>query len=353
MSKFGVTILCLVVFALGFVVAKAVEMQSREIPTISMSKMDIEKTLSISGYIEPERVIDVRSMISGTLSSLKVEVGDVVKQNTPLAAISFVKDPIEVLKMKDNIEISKKKLDFLTTQFLSSENLYNEGFLAKEEYESLKTEYEVTKKNHETLETELAMITNGYTADKISNIINATNDGTIIELPIKEGGSVMARGAYSEGSVIARIADFSSMAFEGDVSEIDVKWISVGASLDITISTSPETIIHGRIKSISPTASHTKDIVTYKIYAIIDQQDMASTTIYSGCSAMASLIVQRVENIWALDEKYIHYKGDSAYVEIVDAKQKVKDTYVKLGLSDGIYTQIVSGIDSVSKIKAE
>lgn len=52
------------------------------------------------------------------------------------------------------------------------------------------------------------MVTGEQTSDMISNIINATNSGTIIELPIKEGGSVMARGSYSEGSVIARIADF-------------------------------------------------------------------------------------------------------------------------------------------------
>ena len=208
MSKVGIAILCLVVFGIGFVVSRAVEKQNEEIETISMERRNIEKTLVLSGTIEPERVIDVRSSISGNLSRLMVNVGDVVRQGDPLASVRFVKDPIEVRRLRDNIEVSKKKLDVVTAQYERSKSLHEEGYLSDEEFESVSAEYASMKKNHETLAAELAMVTGEQTSDMISNIINATNSGTIIELPIKEGGSVMARGSYSEGSVIARIADF-------------------------------------------------------------------------------------------------------------------------------------------------
>ena len=214
MSKVGIAILCLVVFGIGFVVSRAVEKQNEEIETISMERRNIEKTLVLSGTIEPERVIDVRSSISGNLSRLMVNVGDVVRQGDPLASVRFVKDPIEVRRLRDNIEVSKKKLDVVTAQYERSKSLHEEGYLSDEEFESVSAEYASMKKNHETLAAELAMVTGEQTSDMISNIINATNSGTIIELPIKEGGSVMARGSYSEGSVIARIADFGSMTFQ-------------------------------------------------------------------------------------------------------------------------------------------
>lgn len=141
MSKVGIAILCLVVFGIGFVVSRAVEKQNEEIETISMERRNIEKTLVLSGTIEPERVIDVRSSISGNLSRLMVNVGDVVRQGDPLASVRFVKDPIEVRRLRDNIEVSKKKLDVVTAQYERSKSLHEEGYLSDEEFESVSAEY--------------------------------------------------------------------------------------------------------------------------------------------------------------------------------------------------------------------
>ena len=51
-----------------------------------------------------------------------------------------------------------------------------------------------------------------------------------------------------------------------------------------------------------------------------------------------------------LNEKYLHYEGDSVYVDVLDEKERVKKKYVKIGISDGRNAQIVSGIDSLSQI---
>ncbi|MBQ3635761.1 MAG: efflux RND transporter periplasmic adaptor subunit [Bacteroidales bacterium] len=351
MSKVGIAILCLVVFGIGFVVSRAVEKQNEEIETISMERRNIEKTLVLSGTIEPERVIDVRSSISGNLSRLMVNVGDVVRQGDPLASVRFVKDPIEVRRLRDNIEVSKKKLDVVTAQYERSKSLHEEGYLSDEEFESVSAEYASMKKNHETLAAELAMVTGEQTSDMISNIINATNSGTIIELPIKEGGSVMARGSYSEGSVIARIADFGSMTFQGDVSEVDVDKIKVGTPMTITIATSSEAVLKGTISSISPTASRTKGITTYKVYATVDLTSAGETHVYSGSSATGRITTAKADSVWTLDEKYLHYNGNTVYVETVDENGKIKRPCVELGLSDGQYTEIVSGVDSLTRIK--
>lgn len=350
MSKVGFIILFIVVFFFGFVLAKAIEKQSEEIETITMTRKTIEKTLSISGNIEPERVIDVRSSISGTLDKLMVDVGDVVEQGSPLASIRFVKDPVEVRRLRDNIEVSKKKLDVFTSQFERSEKLYEEGFLSKEEYESILAEFDAMKKNYETMVAELAMVTGEHTQDMIPNVINATNKGTIIDLPIKEGGSVMGRGSYSEGSVIARVADFSCMVFEGDVSEVDVDKIKVGSPITFSIATSSSSVIHGVISSISPTATKGRSITTYRVYATIDLLSAGSTNIYSGSSATGRIVIDRVENIWSLNEKYLHYEGDSVYVEVLDDKGNKKINYIEIGISDGQNTHIVSGLDSLSQI---
>lgn len=353
MRKLGIVLLGVVVFFFGFVLAKAIEKQSKDINTITIERMNIERSLAVAGYIEPKQVIDVRSSISGTLDQLLVKVGEKVELGKALASIRFVKDPIEMRQLSDNIEVSKRKLETKKLQFERTRSLYDKGLISKEEFEQAETDYEVMLKNHETIVAELAMVVGGQTTNQISNIITATNSGTVIELPIKEGGSVMARGAYSEGSIIARIADFNTMEFVGAVAESDIDMVKVGSIIEITMATNSKVVVLGTINEVTPTAKRTNGIVTYEIHALIDSQSIASTNIYSGCSAMAKIILDSVENVWGINEKYIHYKGDSAYVEVVESNKHIKKQTVVLGLSDGINAQIVSGVDSLSLIKAE
>jgi len=353
MNKATIFLSIVVVFFFGFVLAKAIEKQYEELPTTTIQRMNIERSLSVAGYIEPERVIDVRSSISGTLDQLLVSVGDKVELGKSLASIRFVKDPIEMRQLRDNIEISKRKLETKKAQFTRTKALYDNGMIATEEYEQEETDYEVMLKNHETIVAELAMVTGTQNTNQISNIITATNNGTVIELPVKEGGSVMARGSYSEGSVIARIADFNSMEFVGAVAESDINKIAIGAIVEITMATNPDAVVLGSINEITPTARRNNGIVTYEIHAMIDTHSLHDCNIYSGCSAMAKIVIDRAYNVWCLGEKNIHYRGDSAYVEVVQTNKHIVKKTVSLGLSDGINTQIVSGVDSLTLIKTE
>ena len=141
------------------------------------------------------------------------------------------------------------------------------------------------------------------------------------------------------------------MVFEGDVSEVDVDKIKVGTPMEISVATSPGTTIRGVVNTISPTATRTKGITTYRVFATVDLNSAGGIHVYSGCSATGRIITAKADSVWALNEKYVHYDGDSVYVDIVDEKDRVKKQYVKLGISDGLYTEVVSGIDSLTRIK--
>ena len=353
MKTIRTIIICVVVFLLGFVIVKAVKKSNEKVQTVTIQRVSIDKTLAISGYIEPDRVIDVRSNISGTLQKLMVNLGDKVELGRALASIKFVKDPIELRQLKDNIEVSRRRLDAKRIQFERTQKLYNQGFVNKEEFEQEQTDYEVMKKNHETFVAELEMVEGQQSKNKVSNIISATNSGTIIDLPVKEGGSVMARGTYSEGSIIARIADFASMNFVGSVAENDIDKVKLGTTIEITTATDRASTIRGVVTEIAPVSTRTNGIVTFEIKAAIDKADLDSHHIYSGSSAMGKISIAKRDSVWGINEKYVFYRGDSTYFNTVDDKGHVQKTFVKLGVSDGINVEVISGVDSTTLIKSE
>lgn len=65
----------------------------------------------------------------------------------------------------------------------------------------------------------------------------------------------------------------------------------------------------------------------------------------------AEIVVERKKHVLALEEKYFQFNYDSVFVEIVADKSKYEKRFLKTGISDGIYTEIIEGVDSTSLIK--
>ena len=78
-----------------------------------------------------------------------------------------------------------------------------------------------------------------------------------------------------------------------------------------------------------------------------------TTFIRSGLSANASIILAKADNVLALKEGLIQYdeKTKKAFVEVETEPQKFERRDVELGVSDGIYVEIKSGITKNDKVK--
>jgi HlyD family secretion protein len=57
------------------------------------------------------------------------------------------------------------------------------------------------------------------------------------------------------------------------------------------------------------------------------------------------------EGVLTLDEKLLQFDEGNPYVEIQTGEQVFEKKPLKLGLSDGIYVEVLEGISSEDKIK--
>jgi HlyD family secretion protein len=78
-----------------------------------------------------------------------------------------------------------------------------------------------------------------------------------------------------------------------------------------------------------------------------------STFIRAGLSANASIILDKADNVLAVKEGLVQYdeKTKKSFVEVEVGEQKFERKDVELGVSDGIYVEIKSGITKDDKIK--
>lgn len=345
-------ILSVILAFVGFFIYRAVK-GGRKIPisTIRAEYRDIERKLTIPGVIQPSKEIDIKSTISGVLEKLLVQVGDEVTGGQPLAQIRYVKDPLEYRRLLKELEVAKTR--YLTAQasFEGTENLYEKNLLAKETYESEKSSLSVLLSEYESVESELDMLKGQYNQKGISNIITATDAGTILELPIKEGGSVMARGTLNEGTTVARVADLQSLVFKGNVMEADILKLKAGVDMSLSVPMDRKITISGILSLVAPKGIVQDGVSRFEITADLFIPEEYKQMVKAGCTANAEVVVERKEHVLALEEKYFQFSYDSVFVDVEKSGGGDERRFLKTGISDGIYTEIISGVDSLDNIK--
>ena len=349
-AKIIIALLILGIF--GFVVYRAIQSSYKDDTQTTIPQIrDIEKTMTISGVIQPLKEIDIKSTISGVLEELYVQIGDEVNFGDPIARVQYVKDPMEYKRLQKELDVARTRMNNAKTIYNRLHILYQKEVVASEDYENAKSNFFVLQSEYDNVESELNMLQGKYNQLDVSNIITATDRGTILELPVKEGGSVMARGTLNEGTTVARVADLKSLVFKGNVLESDVLLLYKGMPISFSLVAAKDLSVMGILSMIAPKGILQDGVSRFEITADIDIPDSFRSSIKAGYTVNAEIVIERKEHVLALEEKYFQFSYDSVFVEVQNTKGNFEKRFLQTGISEGIYTEIISGIDSNSKIK--
>ncbi len=311
----------------------------------------IEKNIIVPGIVKPNKEIDIKSNISGIIEKIYARVGDEIKEGDPLLRIKIIGDPIEYEKLLKKFDATTAQYDHSKRLYETNKILFDKKVISRSEFDQIETNYKLSLADFESNKVELEMLNGKSTGKFSSNIIRATSDGTVLDLPAKVGGAVMSRSTYNEGTTIAKIANLKSLTFFGNVPEKDVSMLKDVDTIYLSLSAISGIQIPAILRLISPKGNQVDGTTVFDIYADVIPNKNSKTIIRAGYTANGKIIVGRVKNVISLDEKYLQFNDDTPYVEIVDNFKRIKKQNVSIGLSDGIFTQILSGIKLNDKIK--
>ena len=312
---------------------------------------NIEERLPLSGIAQPVKEFEIKSTISGVMEKLYVEVGDYVKYGDAIAKVRMVKNPEEYQDLTRRLEVARMKMDDTQSKFNRTRQLYENKLISDEEYETAKTDLMILRAEFQSVLAEMNMLKGRYQSAGISNVIRATNQGTVLSLPVKEGGSIMARGSFSEGSTVAKVAELSALIFMANVIESDAIKLRTGMQIDYKAVA--DSVIHfsGRILSIAPVGVVENGITRFEVKASMNVPDKYKDFIKAGCTINATTLLRSRKHVLALEERFFQFNYDSVYVEVKDKAGKYQKRQLKTGISDGMYTEILSGLSTKDEIK--
>lgn len=315
----------------------------------------IVKETIATGTITPREEVPVKPNISGIIDKLLVKAGDTVQAGQLIARLKVVPNVSNLNNSKNQIRTAQINLTNEKKIYDRQKELFEKGVISANDFDLAQRSYDIAKQNLESAKETFEIINTGTTAgigDAATTEIKATISGMVLDVPVKVGNQVIEANNFNEGTTIATIANVNEMIFEGKVDESEVGKIKEGLPLEITVGAIEDVVFDAVLDYIAPQGVEENGAVQFEIEGTLEPRN-DDIFIRAGLSANASIILEKVENVLAIEEALVQFDKDTKkpYVEVMVSDQKFERQDIKLGISDGINVEVVEGVSKDDKIK--
>jgi len=310
----------------------------------------IKKTVA-NGKIVPRKEILIKSVVSGIIRELYVEAGDQVKKGDPLAKIQIVPDMLSLSNAENRVRSAEITVQNAQLNYDRNKPLLDKGVIAAAEMQNYDIALKNAKQELDAAQEALQVVRDGISRSSAGNtVVRSTIDGMVLDVPVKEGNSVIERNNFNEGTTIATVADMADLIFQGKVDESEVGKVKLGMPVLLTVGAIENAKWDASLEYIAPKGVEENGAIQFEIRAAVAVKE--GQNLRSGYSANADIVLERKDSVLTVPESIVTFnaKGDSAFVDVKNG-EAWKKTWIKTGLSDGINLEIVSGVDGSTELK--
>lgn len=312
----------------------------------------VNKTVA-TGAIVPRKEVAIKSRVSGVVHGLHVEAGDLVSDGELIAEIRIIPDAASLIRAKSAVAGAQIALDEARVKLDRATRLHDNEVISEAEWDSANAEFDRLKHNFTSAQADLQVVREGAirgSAD-VSTEVRSTVAGMVLELGVEEGETVTETNTFNAGTTIASVADMGDLIFEGTVDESEVGRIEEGMSLRITVGALQDEVLDGTLEYIAPKGQYDDGAVQFEIRADIEVPE--SLFVRAGSSANADIVVERREQVLAVDEALLLFEDGEPYVEVEVSDQVFERRDLETGVSDGIKIEILGGISEDDRLKVQ
>jgi HlyD family secretion protein len=280
-----------------------------------------------------------------------VVAGQNVKKGAIIARIALRPNMINVSKAEADVLAAKFSLQKQAADFERYKQLRAQRLISDTQYAQYSTDYELQKEAVASAENTLMLLKTGATRDsaKVSNMIPATIDGMVLDVPNKEGAFIVESSTFQSGTTVATLADMNDMIFEGLVDESEVGKLREGLELLLNVGALEGKPFKATLEYIAPKGVTDQGAIKFTIRAAVKlDKDLFLRSNYS---ANADIVLDKRENVLAVNEGDLIIEDKGTFVEVETAPQRFEKRGIQTGLSDGINIEVISGLKEGEKIK--
>lgn len=333
---------------------------------------NISQVVEATGEVAAVNLVSVGAQVSGQIKKLYVVLGQEIKQGQMIAEIdsqtqenTLNTDKAKLNNYKAQLEARKIVLNISRKQYERELVLIKTNSTSQQNLENARDTYATARANVNEMEslirqTQIAINTDetnlGYTK------IRAPLDGTIVSVPVEEGQTV---NANQTTPTIVQIANLNDMEIDIEISEGDITKVKPGMDVDYTILSEPNTIFHAKLDSIDPGLTTLTDGSYDKSGSSSSSSSSSTAAVYYygrayvnnperklriGMMTQNTIHISSAKNVLIVPSITITSRQGKHFVRILTDKNKVERRDVETGISDGVFTEIRSGLSEGEQV---
>ena len=323
--------------------------------TAKVERQNIHTTITATGTIEPVTSVTVGTQVSGIVSKLYVDYNSVVKKGQVIAELDRTNLTSELNRAKAELTSAQSTLNYETANFKRYQTLFDKGLVSANDYESAKLSYEKARQtvNSARESVQKAQTNLGYAT------ITSPIDGVVLSKSVEEGQTVAASFNTPELFNIAQ--DLTDMRVIADIDEADIGGVKECQRVTFTVDAFPDDKFEGQVTQVRQEATTTSNVVTYEVVVSAPNKDLK---LKPGLTANITIYTLEKNDVLAVPSKALRFMPNEALlkkgeqIEDVEAPLKVwtlegntfKAHKVETGITNGLLTEIVSGIGEGSEV---
>ena len=323
--------------------------------TAKVMKTNIQTSITATGTIEPVTSVTVGTQVSGIVSHLYVDYNTVVKKGQVIAELDRTNLISELNTAKANLSSAQSSLNYQLSNYNRYRELHDKGLVSADEFESARLQYLQAKEQVNTSKESVqkAQTNLGYAT------ITSPIDGVILSKSVEEGQTVAASFNTPELFVIAQ--DLTNMRVIADIDEADIGGVKEGQRVSFTVDAFPDDHFEGQVTQVRQQATTESNVVTYEVVISAPNNDLK---LKPGLTANVTIYTLEKNDVMAVPAKALRFQPNEAFlqkgetIEDCEGDHKVwtkegsvfKAHKVEIGTSNGIMTEILSGIKEGTEI---
>jgi HlyD family secretion protein len=385
------------VFAALFAVDKTIPPEK----LATVEKGSIAKSVVATGKIEALSQVDIKSKASGIIKYLYVDAGARVLEGQLLveldkelldaqlkqakafldAATSKLQEMQSQQKtsqanlQKAQLEAESKDYDFALAEYKRGQGLYEEGLISKADFDTLEQKMKAAEVNRnslmaavkvkeaeleqdartiETARAELVQAQAQYEQAQQSLAyasIRSPISGVVLSREVEVGdavSSILLLG--SNASLIMTLGDVQELYVKGKVDETDIGLVKLGQPVRVTVDAYKNRTFQGKVFRIAPMGVEKDNVTRFEVrVSIANDLDLLKVNM----SANAEIVLEEHPNVLVIPESALIYNEKrETFVEVPDVSTRTgrRQVPIKVGLSNGARTELVSGLKLGDKV---
>lgn len=330
----------------------------------TVEKSTISSSITATGTIEPITSVEVGTQVSGIIDQIYVDYNSVVKKGQLLAELDKTNLTNSLRSAQSNMNTAKTEYEYQQRTYQRNKTLHEKQLISDADFDQIQYDYQRAKNNYDVSRNEYDMArTNlGYA------MIYSPIDGVVLSKEVEEGQTVAA--SMSTPTLFTIAQDLKQMQVVADVDEADIGSVCEGQRVSFTVDAYPDEVFEGNVTQVRQEATTTNNVVTYEVVIKAPNDHLK---LKPGLTANVTIYTLEKTDVLAVPSKALRFHPDpeligkentaaSADGIPQDETHKIlwiregntfRPVAVSTGISNGILTEIVSGIDPGTKVVLE